>query len=163
LTPDDRAALNLAYTNAYFLDKNKPINTGAGSTVTFGQYFYRDEIPTVTPFTASLSYDHTFRLPADSTLVVHGATRYMSAHALSNVSLAQINAGAEPYFHVDSQWVGDLSATWSSASKRFSATGYVRNIADNQYKLTANVQTSTTFAARPNEPRTYGAVLNVNF
>lgn len=160
-TQNDRAAVNLAYTHAYFTDKDQLVDTGDGSTVTFGDYFVRDEIPGVTPFTASVSYDHTFRLPGDSTLVLRGAARYMSEHALTNVAETQI--ASEPYYRVDAQWVGDLSATWAPATKLISVTGYVRNVDDNQYKTTANIQQGSGIAATPYDPRTYGVLLNVDF
>jgi outer membrane receptor protein involved in Fe transport len=166
LTPSDRAALNLAYTDAYFVDKNRPINAGPGTTVTFAQYFTRDEIPDVTPFTANLSYDHVFRLPADSTLTLHGAARYLSGHALINLPAIHSADGTYAFIHVGGQWVEDLSATWASASKRFSVTGYARNIGDNQYKSAAFVQDVlgvSTKLGTPYDPRTYGAVLNVHF
>jgi len=162
LTPSDRAGLNLGYTKAHFVDKNRVINTGAGSTVKFSEYFVRDEIPGITPFTASLSYDHTFHLPADSTLTFRGAARYLAGHPVTNVTAPQRAAGTEPYLLVDAQVVGDLSATWASASDRFSVTGYVRNVDDKQFKVSAFAQTGSVTSS-PSDPRTYGAVLNVNF
>jgi iron complex outermembrane receptor protein len=171
LTRNDRAGLSLAYTNAYFVDKNAPINIGGGSTTTFAQFFVRDQIPNVTPFTANFSYDHIFRLPGDSTLTLHGATRYLSQHALFNETLDHSSAvpGAllsYPYIHVDAEWVGDLSATWASANDHFSVTGYVRNFANNEYKSAAFVQDvlgATTILATPYDPRTYGAILSAHF
>jgi outer membrane receptor protein involved in Fe transport len=69
----------------------------------------------------------------------------------------------EPFLLVDAEVVGDLIATWALANDRFSVTGYVRNIDDNQYKATAFAQTPTTVLCTPYDPRTYGAVLNAHF
>ena len=164
LTPNDRLAFSLAYSDAYFVDKNTPIDVGGGSTVTFAQFFSRDQIPDVTPLTADVSYDHIVRLPGDSSLTLRGAARYMSQHALFNLP-AQY-PGDYPYIHVGAEWVGDLSATWASARERFSVTGYVRNVANNEYKSAAFVQRVLGLAtdlATPYDPRTYGAILSVNF
>jgi len=164
LTSNDRATLNLAYTDARFVGKNQPIPRGTGGTTTFARYFTQDEVPGVTPFTASFSYDHIFRLPGDSTLTLRGAARFMSAHDLSNLPVYYPTFA--DYVRVDGQWIEDLSATWASGGGQFSVTGYVRNIGDNQYKTTAFIQgglTGTQVLSTPYEPRTYGAVLNVHF
>jgi hypothetical protein len=126
----------------------------------------RDEIPNVTPITANLSYDHVFRLPADSTLTLHGAARYLSGHALINLPAIHSADGTYAFIHVGGQWVEDLNVTWASANKRVSVTGYARNIGDNQYKAAAFVQDVlgvTTILGTPYDPRTYGAILNVHF
>jgi iron complex outermembrane receptor protein len=162
MTPDDRASVNLAYTNATFTDKNRPIDTGLGGFVTFGQYFTRDEIPNVTPFVANFGYDHIFRLPGDSTLTLHGDARFMAAHYLINVAESDVIAGRSPYLRLRGEWLGDVGATWALANSRFSVTGYGRNIANNQYKTTAFVQDPNILSA-PHDPRTYGVVLATHF
>ncbi len=175
-TPDDRASANLAYTNARFTNRNRLVDTGGASLVPFSNYFTSNQIPNVTPFTADFGYDHIFRLPADSTLTLHGDTRYMSAHALSNLTLDNISTSAlhvngesyAPYVQVGGEWVGDLSATWQSASRRFSVTGYVRNVGNNIYKTTAFIESgqfgsSDTLLSTPSDPRTYGVVLSARY
>ena len=162
MTPNDRASVNLSYTNATFSDKNSPIALGGGAFVTFGQYFTRDAIPNVTPFAANFGYDHIIRLPADSTLTLHGDARFMSAHYLVNVADSDIMAGRAPYLRLHGEWIGDLGATWASANNRFTVTGYGRNIGNNQYKTTAFVQDPNILTA-PHDPLTYGVVLAVRF
>lgn len=163
LTSNDRAAVNLAYTEAYFVDKDRSFDTGTGTSVTFEDFFTRDEIPDVIPFTATLSYDHIFRLPADSTLTLHGGARYRSAYDLTNLSVYYLDFAE--YIRVGDQWIGDLSATWASANSHFSVTGYVRNIDDNEYKSYAFIQTTTSTAvlSTPYDPRTYGVIMSVQF
>jgi iron complex outermembrane receptor protein len=67
-TPADRVNLNLAYTDARFVDKaGTVINIGA-TQKTFADFYARDEIPVVVPFSANLSYEHLFTLPGDSSI-----------------------------------------------------------------------------------------------
>ena len=162
MTADDRASVNLSYTNARFTGKNKPIDTGPGAFVTFGQFFTRDHIPNVTPFSANLGYDHIFRLPADSTLTLHGDGRFMAGHYLTNAAETDVAAGRSPYLRVRGEWVGDVSATWALANGRFSVSGYCRNIANNRDKTTAFVQ-DPNILSEPHDPRTYGVVLATHF
>jgi outer membrane receptor for ferrienterochelin and colicin len=57
--------------------------------------------------------------------------------------------------------LGNLNATWA-ATKNISLTGYVRNVADHQY-ITKTTYGSGVYQPVLNDPRTYGAMLNVNF
>lgn len=152
----ERASRRISY--AYFTDRDVLIDAGPSvSPVTFGQFFTRKEIPNVTPFTANFSYEHVFR-PID--LTVRGAVRYMSAHYLANIS--ETTTFPTDLYHIDGQFVGDVSATWHPSDSAFSITGYVRNIGDNRYK-TAVFPQSTSLQAAPYTPRTYGVVLSANF
>jgi len=55
--------------------------------------------------------------------------------------------------------LGNLNATWA-ATTNISLTGYVRNVADHQY-ITKTTYGSGVYQPVLNDPRTYGAVLNV--
>ena len=160
LTPNDRASLNLDYVNAYFTNRNTLIETAAGNSVTFGEFFARKQIPGVTPFTANFGYDHVIPLPSGSSLTLHGDGRYLAGHYLSNVTAADVSD--EIYYRVGGEWVGDLGATWASPSGNYSLTGYVRNISDNRYNTLTFLQTAS-IEATPYDPRTYGVVLSAHF
>lgn len=153
LTPADRIGLNLAYTNARFVDQSDA----------FAQFFARDEIPKVVPFTANLSLEHDFTLPGDSTLSLRGQARYRSAHDELEITQAQLGSGKYPFVRADDEVVGDVSATWTSSSSRYAVTGYVRNVGDNRYKTNLSFQTSGDLTAVPYDPLTVGIVLRAGF
>jgi iron complex outermembrane receptor protein len=161
LTPADRINLNLAYTDARFVDKaGTVINVGA-TQKTFADFFARDEIPGVVPFSANLSYEHTFTLPGNSTLRARVAARYLAGHDLANLTPAQLATSAA-FARVDSQVVGDANVSWATANGNWSVTGYVRNFNDNQYKNQAFLQTGL-WVTTPYDPRTTGIVLSARF
>jgi iron complex outermembrane receptor protein len=80
------------------------------------------------------------------------------------ISPQLVSAGGAPYVHVDNEVVGDLSATWTSSSGKYSVTGYVRNIGDNQYKTYVNEQSVSppppSVTTTLYDPRTYGLILS---
>jgi outer membrane receptor protein involved in Fe transport len=122
-------------------------------------------MPGVTPFSASLSYDHDFLLPGGSKLTPRGAVRYASDHELTNITTTQANDPTynyRQYFRVDGQVVTDVNVTWSSPDSRWLANAYVRNVGDNRYKTSVMVQgPGVNFIPSIYEPRTIGVNLNV--
>jgi iron complex outermembrane receptor protein len=165
LTPNDRVGLNLGYTDAYFVGKNRTKLQIGANTVTFADYFASDKVPRVAPFTANLSYDHSFTLPGSSKLTLHGDARYFSAHDQTNVKQLQVPLGVVPFIRVGDEVVANVNVTWASSSGNYSVTGYVRNIGDNQYKSVVSVLGNVTpvTSGTPYDPRTYGVVLNARF
>lgn len=161
LSPLDRVSFNLAYTNAKFTDKNRPIDIGFGQTAAFGDFFGKDKIPGVTPFTAYFSYDRGVPLPGNSKVTLHGDVRYLSPHALTSISPTDIAAGGYAFVRVGGEVVGNLNASWTSADGGLSVTAYVRNVADNRYKASAFVQSpGFTVTATPYDPRTFGIIIS---
>jgi iron complex outermembrane receptor protein len=164
LTQSDQVGLNFSYSNARFVQKNATLVSVGPATTTFGYFFARDKIPQVVPFSADASYQHVFMLPGDSSLTLHGDARYMSGHDLSNISVGQLAQGILPYLTVGAEVVGDVDLTWASRGGVWSATGYVRNIGNNQYKVSGlagnggGLPTASLY-----DPRTYGVVLNARF
>jgi outer membrane receptor protein involved in Fe transport len=59
----------------------------------------------------------------------------------------------------------NASATWTSASQRYSVTAYVRNLTGYRFKTYVNLQSITPLQADGNlsDPRTFGAVLTAHF
>ena len=90
--------------------------------------------------------------------------RMLSAHDVSNIAVDQLSGGVLPYLPDDAEVIGDVKLTWASSHSDFSATGYVRNVGNNQYKTTASPGFS---GAQPMatlyDPRAYGIVLNARF
>jgi iron complex outermembrane receptor protein len=76
----------------------------------------------------------------------------------------------EPYSRVDGEWIGNLSGTWTSAADKYSVTGYMRNVTDNDYKGSATLSgLGTSFSAQVSngsgvyDPRTFGVILQAKF
>jgi outer membrane receptor protein involved in Fe transport len=116
----------------------------------------------------NVTYDHTVHLPGGSTLTPHGDARLLSSNENSLISAQTYAAGGEPYVHVGTQVVGDLSLNWASAGGAYSLTGYVRNVADNRYKALVNPLNLAQGAnfnvpASLYDPRTYGVIASVHF
>jgi outer membrane receptor for ferrienterochelin and colicin len=62
---------------------------------------------------------------------------------------------------IESAVLGNLNATWA-ATRNISLTGHVRNVADHQY-IAKTTYTSGVYRPVLIDPRTYGAMVNVNF
>lgn len=161
----DTVTLDLGYTDAQY--RNKP--------ALFAQYYARNHVTDVAPFTANAGYEHNFNLSGGSVLSLRGDVRYLSAHDVGIVTQAQLAAGdAVPWLRVGGETVGNVSASWLSPTSRYSISGYVRNVTDNQYKISGGVNLTNgrlsgsaggTFGAfKPiYDPRTYGIVINCRF
>jgi len=122
------------------------------------------------PLSATLSYQHTFILPGDSTLALRGEALYSSSHG-GHLTQQMKDDGIQPNVEVQSAVLGNVSATWA-ASKNLSVNGYVRNVANLQYfrKIDASLDNNSPPGVRNydyqqfyNDPRTFGLVLNVSF
>jgi len=159
MTSDDRLGFDFGLTNAYWVGKNDNLVANpAGGTTTFGNFYALNGIPGVVPFTANVKYDHSLHLPGGTTIKAHGDVRYRSPHDDGVISAAQLASGDYAYIRVGGEVVGDLSASWLVDDGKFSVTGYVRNVGDNEYKT--NVGLAVSAGATPYDPRTYGVVLS---
>jgi outer membrane receptor protein involved in Fe transport len=160
LTASDRIDLSFGYTNAQFVDKpNTPSNP-------FATFVGQTDIPGIPPVTAALGYDHTFYLPKGSTIDFYNQLRYASGYDQVALTSAQLSTGAEPYIYEGATWLDDASLSWASSSAKYSATFYVHNVFDAEYKQGANLVTSSPpyfSSLNTTTPRTYGVVLSVRF
>ena len=100
---------------------------------------------------------------------VRGDGRLLSSYEAAGItgllSASAAAAGGGAYTRADTEIVWNLSATWASSDDRYSVTAYGRNLTNNRYKTNVNVTArgGLSATATPYFPRTYGAVLNVNF
>jgi iron complex outermembrane receptor protein len=161
-TPVDMLRFNLGWTHARFV--NKPTE--------FAKWVANDEVSSTNtpgsqapiPFTAALAYDHTFTFLGDTTLTFHGDVRYLSGHS---GFYSTLDEAAEPdvasNVRVKSAVLANLSATLAPM-ENVSLTAYVRNVANRRY-ITKTLFSRDFGVYQPyvNDPRTYGAVLTVNF
>lgn len=161
-TAADLLKFNLGWTHARFV--NKPAE--------FALWVANDEVSSTNtpgsqapiPLTASLGYDHSFTLPGDSTLKLHGDVIYQSGHSgfyseFDKIAIPDIAAN----MRVKSAVIANLNATWA-ATENISLTAYVRNVANHRY-ITKTIYGNGAPLYQPylNDPRTYGAVLTVTF
>jgi hypothetical protein len=174
---DDIIGVNLAYTHSYFSDRN--IATPIGTT--FGTYFGRSNVPGIVPFTAQLSYDHTFHLFEGSALTFGGDVRYLSGYDADRILGTQmanptLAATLVPYIRSPAHWVGNLHGDWSFAEGKYSIVGWVRNVGGERYKVSATgvVNVTATNLNTPGQglsaintslsaPRTWGMSVNAKF
>jgi iron complex outermembrane receptor protein len=159
-TVADLLKINVGWTHARFV--NKPAE--------FARWVANDEVSSNNtpgsqapiPLMALLGYDHIFSLPGGSTLTLHGDVRYLSSHSGfygedDKVAVPDIASNVR----IESAVLGNLNATWK-ATRTISLTGYVRNVANRRY-ITKTIYGSGVYQPFLNDPRTYGAVLTVNF
>lgn len=126
----------------------------------------RDHVTGGAPFTADVGYEHNLNLSGGWVLSLRRDMRYLSAQLTAG--------GAVPWLRVGGEAVGNVSASWVSPTRRYSISSYVRNVADNRYKISGGVNLTNgrlsgspggTFGAfKPiYDPRTYGIVINGRF
>jgi outer membrane receptor protein involved in Fe transport len=160
VTSSDRIDFTFGYTNAQFVDKP---NTASNPFATF---VAQTKIPGVAPVTAALSYDHTFYLTNGSTLDFYNQLRYASGYDQGALSVAQMTTGAEPFIYEGATVFDDASLGWTSSDAKYSATLYVHNVFDKEYKQGTGLVTSSApyfISVNTTTPRTWGVVLSVKF
>ena len=158
LTANDRVSLNYSYTSAWYVDMPQDFTTFVATDRPWG-------VPTRT---GNVSYDRSFHLPGDSRLNARAAARYIGPYDANRLAVNPVRmaAGAGPWIHTDTEWMGDLTATWTSADDHYSISGYVRNVTDNRFKTNVDIQSNTPSqgtTAVLYDPRTYGVVFTTNF
>ncbi len=155
LTQADRVGLNFSHIHSKF--HNLPAE--------FADNVAQRSLWGFSPTTVTLYYDREFELPGGSTLAFHGEGIWRAAYDVLFTSPSLAAEGGLDYEHQKSFVQGNLSLTWSSPNKRYSLTGYVRNVGDTRYKTYVNLQSITPLQASGtvSDPRTFGAVLAVKF
>ncbi|NKJ42201.1 iron complex outermembrane receptor protein [Novosphingobium sp. SG720] len=151
--------LNGSYTHARY-----------GDFGIYAAYFSTHEVSPSPPWQVAASYDHRLNL-GDTTFVMRGALRFVSAHDSSRITVQQALDGASPYIRVPTVLLADLNANWI-INDHLSIAGYVRNLTDKRYlpdnwnvaQVTAgNPPVVTVSANSLSEPRTFGMLVDVKF
>lgn len=131
--------------------------------------------PGYPPLTANLGYDHTFTIPNGSILAARAELNYTSGYYLGQLTETQI-AGVEGNRYTTKEWdwtssyiLGNINATWTSPQNKYSATAYVRNVFDKEYKAGVSIPTdgdTTVYGSvtvNPGAPRVWGFLLSAKF
>lgn len=162
LTVHDRLGLTYGLTNATYTDKDTPV---PGATTTFGTFFAQDQVAGVVPDLVQANFDHTQNIGGNSKLTLHADARWLSPHYEGPVYATQLAPGAafgNAWVKTQGEYVEDVSASWQL--RKFSLTGYMRNIGNNRYKT--NVIANPAFGqvtATPYNPRTMGIIGSVGW
>ncbi|HEU4960719.1 MAG TPA: TonB-dependent receptor [Sphingomonas sp.] len=155
LTRADRIGLNFTHIHSRFHDRPQAFVDAVAQRGLWG----------FSPTTATLSYDRDFDLPGGSSLSFHGEAIYRAGYDVLFTSPGLAAQGGLAFEHQKAFGLGNLSLTWTSANKRYSLTGYVRNVGNERYKTYVNLQSITPLQATGtvSDPRTFGGVLAVKF
>lgn len=141
-----------------------PMGPG-GTTVPGSDALIMEKLPGSPPLKATLSYDHTFTFGNGSMLVPRAEIVYTSGYYLAQMNFMMRDLGEKPYNYQSGYMLGNVGATWTSADQKYSATGYVRNVLDEEYKKAVSLSSSAGPPIRvtPGDPRTFGVMFNVKF
>jgi outer membrane receptor protein involved in Fe transport len=161
VTAQDKVSFDVGYLDAKITEF--PIDPFYGDT---HQYLVFDRIENNPEWLVNISYDHTFSFANGSALVPRITARWQSGMYLSNLTQQQYDIGYAPYVWQESYWVADLGITWTSSSGMYSASGYLRNFTDTEYKNGMG-QLGTTNTLRTGvvvgDPQAWGVNLSVRF
>lgn len=130
------------------------------------QYAPEKRLHGIPDATATLSYNHTFNFSNGSTLVPRAEVRYTSDVYVNREPMTEghIEEGLKPYAYQDAYFVADIGATWTSPGGMYSATAYVRNLFDEEYKLVAITNSGINgVGVTMGDPRAWGLVLSTKF
>jgi outer membrane receptor protein involved in Fe transport len=160
VTQDDKVSFNAGYLDAKITDF--PIDPLNGDS---RQYLVFDRVENNPKYTTNISYDHTFLFADGSSLVPRLSARWQSGMYLSNLTRQQYNVGFAPYVWQKSYMIADLGVTWTSSESKYSASGYVRNFTDTEYKNGVGIGTTSTAGTTVTvgDPRVWGLSLTVRF
>ncbi len=160
-TMNDKLTLNAGYLHTEITDINPSMVTWSDHTTSpAADALVIDHFTGYPDLQATLDYDHTFNLTDGSTLVPHLELIYQGSHYLSQVTQSQAQAGALDYVNQDAIAICNAGLTWTSASQKYSATAWVRNAFDKEYKNTVD---PNGYSVTPGDPRTFGLMLNAKF
>ncbi len=169
ITMYDKLSLSAGYQDIKITDRPDtvtyvPMGPG-GTTVPGSDALMLDKLPGSPPFKATLDYDHTFMFGNGSTLVPRAELVYTSSYYLAQMNFMMDALGEKPYNHQSGYVLGNIGATWTSANQLYSATAYVRNVADEEYKKSVTLSSSQgpPISLQPGDPRTFGVMVNVKF
>ena len=140
------------------------IDAGAGP-VDSREFLTLSDIPGTSPLTGFLRYEHTFQLLGGSTLVPRLTLRYSDGYYLNQLTQAMVDMGQLPYNYQDSYTTCDFGITWTSDDGKYSASAWVHNLTDEEYKLSAFISgTGTnTNVAYLGAPRNAGVNFSIRF
>jgi len=172
ITAYDKLSFSAGWLDAKITDF--PVIAGIGDT---HDYFQLEQLPGNARLKASLGYDHSFIFSDGSTLAPRAQLRYTGGYYLqqlsaTNLALEDYNFDVKAYDHQSAYVLGDISLTWTSSDSRYSVSGYVRNVTDEEYKtniavpaLVGNtgVEYVSDTTVDVGDPRTFGVVLKVKF
>lgn len=161
VTMEDKVSLTAGLLNAKITEY--PILPVFGDA---RQWMMLEDIPNLPDLTVNLNYEHTFLFANGSTLVPRAELNYTSGMYLTQLTQLQVDNGNLPWAHQDSRVIANMSATWYSPNGMFSATAYMRNAFDEEYKagVTLNNNGATDrINVAPGDPRTLGVMFSVKF
>ncbi|MBN1625827.1 MAG: TonB-dependent receptor, partial [Deltaproteobacteria bacterium] len=161
VTQKDKVSFSAGYLDAKITEF--PIDPFNGDT---RQYLVFDRIENNPKWLININYDHVFSFANGSSLVPRVSARWQSGMYLSNLTQQQYDVGYEPYVWQDSYMVADLGATWTSSDGMYSASGYMRNLFDKEYKNgIGQLGTTNTLNTGVNvgDPRVWGVNLSIKF
>jgi hypothetical protein len=116
-------------------------------------------------WTVNASYDHSFSLWNGGSLLGRVDCQYQSSYVLNWKPAVTVDGYR--YDYQEDSYIFNTSAVYSSPSGVWSLTGYVKNVFDYAKKTSCmtmemdGVLSSVTMML--NDPRTFGAMLSVNF
>jgi iron complex outermembrane receptor protein len=159
-TGDDTFTVALDLQKAYF-------NTGANQAMV--GFFYPPSIPwggktldNAPNVTATLSYDHRFRLENGSHFDFHITSKLSSSYFESNLGSAVPTQYVQPGYTRT-----DATFGYTSSDSRYTIEGFVRNLEDGIQILGAPGVTNTNppqfTGVRVDLPRTYGVRFNLRY
>lgn len=150
LGDNDVLSGDLSYTHARYGTFIIPL-LGGGTADSTGQPLMR-----APEWSGRVSYEHTQPLGGAGELVLNASMRFSSNYWLNNTYLP---VALHPAYEVF-----DASLSWQSPGKRFSVTGFVKNIGNQAYYTGAIFPPATLDGlGQIAAPRTYGVRLRANF
>lgn len=152
-------SLNGSYTHARY-----------GDFGDYAEFFSTHTVSPAPPVQLTGAYDHRLSI-GDSSLLLRGAVRFISAHDSSRITDQQAEDGARPYIRVPSKALFDFNATLL-LKDNVSITGYVRNLTNERY-LPDNWNVAQVTPGNPpvvsvssntlSDPRTFGVIFNLKY
>jgi iron complex outermembrane receptor protein len=161
ITPEDKISFSAGYLDAKITEF--PIHPFYGDT---HDYLTFDRVENNPKWLVNVGYDHSFSFADGSVLVPRMSARWQSGMYLQNLTLQQYDLGYEPFVWQDSYMVADLGVTWISSSGMYSASGYIRNLFDKEYKnglSSLGTRSTEGTGVRVGDPRVWGVNLTIRF
>lgn len=169
LSDNDNLSLNLEYNNSKFNRFTyevpsffNPANTGCsvGASTTPGRSRVDCSgfpLPRAPRFTAQAGYSHDFVFDSGAKLSLSLSGQYITSKYLT-VDYQQVGK-------VGDTFTGDIDLTFTPASERFSISGFVNNVTNEEVYTggAQHQQIARVFYGNINPPRTYGVRARVNF
>ena len=163
--------LTLGAIKAEFTDN--PTISQFGTSINFNEAIVKKDIADISPLTFTSAYDHTFAFANGSSLDARADMQLFGAYyqgTVSSLGYGSAAAGAAhvaatlPLVYLPYQLMGNLSATWTSPSGKYSIGGYIRNISNNVYVTLPGFSGPSPIAGgTPSLGRTAGATVQVRF